>query len=499
MLKRRGHCRSRIVATLGPATSSPRALARLIRAGVDVVRLNFSHGTHAEHRALYHAVRKAAAERKACVAVMADLGGPKLRLGRLQDDEVLLKRGARVDVVEEPGLGTVERLTVEAEGVVAGLTKGRSIRLRDGLVELIVEKRVPGGVRCRVTHGGAVRSRQGVNLPGALGHLRAFTAKDRKDLAFALDLGVDAVAVSFVRDGDDLRAVRRFCKRRHRDPFLVAKIERAEAVESLDDIIAACDGVMVARGDLGVEIGVHRVPMEQKRILRAARLAQRPTITATQMLESMVENASATRAEVSDVANAVLDGTDALMLSAETAVGQHPVAAVETLVRVAREVELAALDLLPRDELAAPEGGTDELPLACSRAARVAAQACGAAALMAFSNSGRTVRLVSSQRPRRPIFGATHREETWRRMRFYWGVRPMLIRHAPRVSLMIAEAEQLLRDHRLVPKGARIVVVCGESVVSGATNSVKIHVMGETDGVETARRAAAAQARGARK
>ena len=371
---------------------------------------------------------------------------------------------------------------MEASGAIAQIQKGQLIRLADGMIELKVTALTDEGVQCRVQHGGVLRSRQGINIPGADLGVKPLTAKDRKDLAFGVELGVDAVALSFVRDHKDILALRRVLAKLGRSPFVVAKIERAEALEDLDRILEVTSGVMVARGDLGVEIGVEKVPMAQKRIIAAAVQAHRPVITATQMLESMIERPTPTRAEVSDVANAVFEGTDALMLSGETAIGQHTVVAVRTLVDVSREAESEVSDhrqswsdMMP----AGQEQGLDDVAQAVSRASRVAAVAVDAAAVLGFTASGRTLRLISSQRPRRPIFGFTHRKETWRRMKFYWGVLPQLMQPAETVADMIADAEELLVRRREVRDGDRVVVVCGQKMGSGSTNSLHVHTVGQ--------------------
>ena len=476
--------KTRIVATLGPATSTPARLRQLLRAGVDVVRLNFSHGSHEFHGGLVRDVRRASEETGLPVAILLDLAGPKMRIGLVQDDAVRLRAGRIVDLIEGHARGSAEQLPVEAGGVLAGLSRDATVRLADGLIELRVRSSLPGGARCRVVHGGVLRSRQGLHVPGVHRGVSAFTARDRRDLAFGLSLGVEAVAISFVRDAEDVLAVRRFLERRGASPFLIAKIERGEALENLQAILEVVSGVMVARGDLGVSIGVENVPLAQKRIIRDALREHRPVITATQMLESMIERPTPTRAEVSDVANAVLEGTDALMLSAETAIGQHPLAAVRTLARVAARVEATGTAQSPLD---LPLGREDPA-LAMARAARVAARAVEAKGIAAFTDSGRTARLVSGMRPQRAVFGFSYKEATIRRLKLFWGVTPLLIGRAPDNERMIAAAEALLLEKRLVRRGDRIVIVCGEQVHSGATNTVKIHTMGTAGAVPLPRR-----------
>jgi pyruvate kinase len=470
--------KTRIVATLGPASSSPEMLARLLVAGVDVVRLNFSHGTHAEHAAAARAVRRASARTGLPVAILQDLPGPKMRVGQVQGDGVELHKDHQLLVVEGRAQGDARCLSLETEGVLKQLAPGAIIKLADGLIELRVLKRKGRGLACVVVHGGLLRSRQGVHVPGDHDGVPAFTARDRRDLAFGLTLGVDAVAISFVRCAEDVLAVRRFIERRAARPFLVAKIERAEALDRLQSILQVTSGVMVARGDLGVAIGVENVPMAQKRIIREALSWHRPVITATQMLESMIERPSPTRAEVSDVANAVLEGTDALMLSAETAIGRHPVAAVRTLANVAARVEATGTAQVPLDLPVKLE----DPALAVARAARLAARSVQARAIAAFTESGRTARLVSCMRPQRAIFGFTYRDATLRRLKLFWGVTPVLVERARDNESMIAAAEKLLLRRHLVRRGERVIIVCGEVVHSGATNTVKIHTLGARKG-----------------
>jgi len=468
--------KTRIVATVGPASSSPTMLRKLVRAGVDVFRLNFSHGDEPFFRTVVADIRRVAAELDEHVAIMQDLSGPKMRVGRMTDDAVRLRTGKQLEVVEGHGLGTDECLYVEAAGSIKRLVKGTVIRLADGLLELRVLSRKGDGVRAQVVTGGVLRSRQGVNIPGADLGVKALTQKDLKDLKLGVELGVDAVALSFVQDADDVLSLRKLLARHGSAAFVIAKIERAEALNNLDSILDVASGVMVARGDLGVEIGVERVPLAQKKIIRRALERRRPVITATQMLESMIERPTPTRAEVSDIANAVLEGTDALMLSGETAVGKNPVKAVRVLDDVASETE--------REPAFYPEWEgnaflVEDPAQAVTRAARVAARSAGARAVLAFTNSGRTARLVSSQRTARDCYGFSPNEASLRRMKFFWGVHPLEIGKAASVHKMIRDAEALLRRRRLVRKGDRMVIICGEQVSTGATNSLHIHTVGD--------------------
>jgi pyruvate kinase len=470
--------KTRIVATIGPASSSPAMLRRLIRTGVDVVRLNFSHGTQDFFRTLVKNVRDVSSQLGEQVAILQDLSGPKMRVGEVEDDAILLRNGDELEVIEgrAKGVGDADRLFVTAAGAIKQLEKGQPIRLADGLLELHVTGRTSQGVTARVIHGGTLRSRQGVNIPGADLGVKALTAKDKKDLEFGLELGVDAVALSFVQDADDILSLRRLLKKHGANPFVVAKIERSAAMRNLNQILDVTGGVMVARGDLGVEIGLAKVPMAQKRIIREALARRRPVITATQMLESMIDRPSATRAEVSDIANAVFEGSDALMLSGETAVGKHPVEAVRTLVEVAMEAERDPSNLL---EWLGNEFLVEDPAQGVTRAARLAARAVGAVAIVGFSDSGRTLRLIASQRPSRAIFGFSHEEATLRRMKMFWGVDPLLVDRARSVETMIADAERILVQKKLVRRGDRLVIVCGQRVHSGATNSLHVHTVGE--------------------
>ena len=464
--------RTRIVATLGPATNSLAALRRLVQAGVDVVRLNFSHGSREFHADAFAKVRRVSRELKTPVAILQDLRGPKMRVGRLRDDAVRLRVGHGVRVIEGSGLGNDECLFVEAAGAVSHLSKGDVIRLADGLLELRVTSSDSGGVGCEVVSGGVIRTRQGVNIPGADLGVKALTTKDRRDLKFGLELGVDAVALSFVSNAADVYSLRRLIERHGASPFVVAKIERQEAMANLEEIVDAAHGIMVARGDLGVEIGYEKVPGAQKRIIKLSNEASKPVITATQMLESMIERPSATRAEVSDIATAVMEGTDALMLSGETAVGAFPVDAVGTLDTVAVEVEGS---MLANRRNRRVEAGSSDIPHAVSRAARSVARSIGAAALVVFTETGSTARLVSSQRPGLPCFGFTPSESAARRMRLFWGLRPMLMASHHLVIDMVAEAEATLYDQGFVERGDKLVIVCGERTVSGATNTLLVH------------------------
>ncbi|MFN8180102.1 MAG: pyruvate kinase [bacterium] len=472
--------RTKIVATLGPASSDPAMLDRLVAAGVDVFRLNYSHGTPEGHAAVAAAVREAALRAGREVALLQDLGGPKIRTGEIDGGETLeLFDGAEVLLGRDAGPVRPGRLTTTLPALVDELAPGERVLLRDGRILLRVVSREGDAVRLRVERGGTLVSRSGVNLPDTRLSVPSLEPKDASDLAHGLDLGADITALSFVRRAADLAPPREIAQRRGRDLFLVAKIEKPEAVENLDAILEKADAVMVARGDLGVEIPAEDVPLVQKRIIHAANARRVPVITATQMLESMVESPVPTRAEASDVANAILDGTDAVMLSAETATGRYPEEAVRTMVRIAEKVDVPLRD--PARRLRS-EGRCLPPPEAVARAASRAAEDVAAKAIVVYTESGSTARLLSSQRPHVPIFALSPEISTVRRLRLSWGVFPQLMPRVDRMADMLGLGERLLVDAQRVSPGDRIVVVSGSRAANrGGTNMMKILTVGELD------------------
>jgi pyruvate kinase len=464
--------KTKIVCTLGPATDSAEGIRALLEAGMDVVRLNFSHGDREAHRATIRRIRAAAQELGRPIGILQDLGGPKIRLGELPEEGVALTAGEQVSLGVE-GRTPAGALPVSYPHLLEDVRRGESILLADGAVELEVSEVAADRLVCTVVNGGVVSSRKGVNLPQAELRVAAFTDKDRADLEAGLAGGVDLVALSFVRHEDDLAPVReRLAALRH-PPLLIAKIEKPQAVDRLQQILEVVDGVMVARGDLGVEVPPERVPMLQKTIIAAARRAGRPVITATQMLRSMVESPRPLRAEASDVANAILDGTDAVMLSEETAVGRFPVAAVLVLDRVAREAE----PWLDHQRMLADSGSTcvPELTGAVSRAACELAAAIGAAAIVTTTASGATARLVARLRPRSPVLAMTSSEAVARQLALSWGVIPAVAEQASDGEAMTASVRRLLADHGLAAAGGRVVVTAGLPLgTSGATNLIRV-------------------------
>ncbi|TAJ10185.1 MAG: pyruvate kinase [Nitrospirae bacterium] len=471
--------KAKIVCTIGPASDQPAMLDRLIEAGLDAARLNFSHGTHESHARAIAAVREAATRRGRAVAIIQDLQGPRIRIGTLTA-AVETKAGQEITLVPDgarPGSVTgALRLPVTYPSLARDVKPGAKILINDGLIELTVERVVGEEVRCRVVTGGPIASHKGLNLPGTAISAPTVTEKDREDLRFGLVQGVDYVALSFVRGPEDIIAARRVMAEQGTHVPVIAKIERAEAVEALEAILEAADGVMIARGDLGVELGPEVVPVLQKRIIRAANRRRRLVITATQMLESMTQQPRPTRAEASDVANAVFDGTDAVMLSAETAAGRYPVESVQVMDRIVRtaEGEPGASRLRGEDR----EGTS--IPEALCEAAFQAAEATGSAAIVVFSESGTSARLMSKQRPAAPIVAFTPFEPVRRRMALYWGVLPLSMQRAAESDVRVREVERRLAEQKMVSAGARIVILAGTLVGQiGGTNVMKVHEVGQ--------------------
>jgi len=464
--------KTKIVCTLGPATESAEGIASLIEAGMDVVRLNFSHGDREDHREKIRRVREVSKKADRQVGILQDLGGPKIRLGKLPEEGVHLDVGSTValgvDGQTEDGV-----LPVSYPYLLEDVGVGEPILLADGLAELEVFELKKDRLLCRVVIGGTVTSRKGVNLPQANLRVAAFTEKDRDDLEVGLEEGVDFVALSFVRHEDDLAPVRERIARQNHPPMLIAKIEKPQAVDRLQPILEVVDGVMVARGDLGVEMPPEKVPMIQKEIIAAARRAGRPVITATQMLRSMVDSPRPLRAEASDVANAVLDGTDAVMLSEETAIGNYPAEAVRVLDRVAKEAEpkIDHADMLT-DSLSP---SVPNLTGAISRATCELAASIGAAAIVTTTTSGGTARLVARHRPAAPILGMTTSAEVARQLSLSWGVIPAVGKETEdSVELGAAVLDELSRLG-LAEKGGRIVITAGLPLgYSDSTNVIRV-------------------------
>ena len=461
--------RTKIVATIGPASEDHDTLRALVDAGMDGARLNFSHGTQEDHARRNALLRELQEEVRRPLTVIADLQGPKLRVGKLPEP-VVLERGGEVTLAggDQASDGV---LTVSPAVIGDVLRAGHEVLIDDGLIRLLVEEVEQGRVRCQVLVGGMVTSHKGVNLPGVPLPIPSLTRKDIGDLAFALAMDVDFVALSFVRSAADVRDLRKLIDDAGSSARVIAKIEKAEAVDVLDELLEATDGVMVARGDLGVEIGPAAVPLLQKRIIRRSLDYGKPVITATQMLESMLHQPEPTRAEASDVANAILDGTSAVMLSGETAVGSYPLEAVRTMDVIALEVEPS---LGYRHEI--PEAADEpSVGNAMSNAACDLAEALGATAILVPTFSGRTASLIARLRPRRPIAGLSHHQYSLQQMALEWGVTPLWIPESPDVEDLWNISIRAARDAGLVRAGDRVVITAGTQVnIPGSTNVIKV-------------------------
>ena len=424
--------KTRIVCTIGPASESPEVMDRLLLAGMNVARLNFSHGNFEDHRKIIENLRGASRRTGWPIAIMADLPGPRIRIGLLTTEPVLLHPGDPFILTTDTIVGDATRASIDFPRLPASVRKGNTLYLNDGIIRLEVEEVQGNDVACRVLAGGELRSRKGLNVPGVDLGIGAFTARDRECLEFALKCGVDAVSQSFVASAEDIHEVRRAARAAGRNPFLIAKIERAVALERIDGILGASDGIMVARGDLGVEIPIERIAIEQKQLVRRANLLGKPVITATQMLESMTGNARPTRAEATDVANAVIDGTDCVMLSGESAMGRYPVEAVRTLVRIAEAAEPHRTGQFVREAMKAVIDSGDAAPsdLVSMSIENILAR-MSVAAVVVPSRSGATARQLTRMRLPVWLTAASTSEETCLGLQFSYGVHPEKLDEAP--------------------------------------------------------------------
>ncbi|HEV8335189.1 MAG TPA: pyruvate kinase [Candidatus Polarisedimenticolia bacterium] len=468
---------AKIIATIGPASESIETLSRLLQAGVDVVRLNFSHGTREDHLRRMRRVRRIARGLGKTVGVLVDLPGPKIRTGDLVDGApIVLAPGTRVVVTTRQVAGRKGLISTRYRHLPRDVARGSRILLDDGNMELEVRRVQGTEILCRVLVGGILSEHKGINLPGTPMAASSPTSKDLADLRFAIDQGADWIALSFVKRARDLVRARTAMERQGRCLPLVAKIERREGVEALDEILAHADGLMVARGDLAVEISPQEVPVLQKRIIRSANHERAVVITATQMLESMMDSPRPTRAEASDVANAVFDGSDAVMLSGETATGRYPVESVRMMDAIIREAEASGLVTAH----SAPFDPEKEEDLhAVVHAASQAALDSRAAAVAVYTQTGRTARFLSKQRPACRIIALTFQDSVEREMALYWGVTPVKIRFAHDTDAMLAEGERVMLERGLLSRSDRVIIVSGSTSYPGGTNMMKIHQVGK--------------------
>ncbi len=469
--------RTKIVATIGPASSDPQILRALIAAGLDVARLNFSHGTHESHGATIAAVRAVGAELNTPVAILQDLPGPKVRTGPLDGsaDAVHLEAGAPFTLTTHPIAGTAGAISVNYAGLPHDVEVGKRLYLSDGAIALRIEHTDADSIETRVEVGGELRAAQGINYPGGTLALEAITDRDLEHLAFGLEAGVDWVAVSFVKCADDIARVKRFMSECGRHAPVIAKIEKHEALEAIDAIVEAADGIMVARGDLGIEIPLEAVPLVQKDLIARANRASKPVITATQMLESMIVAARPTRAESADVANAILDGTDALMLSGETARGAYPVAAVRTMATIATQVETQYPHDVLRYRRIAHVGRSIETTIA--EGAAQMAEALELEFIVTGTSTGNTARLISSFRPRARIIAMTPLPEVAHRMMLIWGVETVIVEPYRYFETLIDIVEARMLREGLAASGSTIAITSGMPVGEGGTNVIKLHAL----------------------
>lgn len=483
-LKRIDSKRTKIVATIGPSSREEATIRELIRSGMDVARINFSHGDHETHGATIDTVRRVADEEDANVAILCDMQGPKIRIGKIASEPLILHPGDRVTLtLREPEGDDPYTIQLPHPEFVRDIEPGMQLLLDDGNLEFVVREATAAGLVTEVVIGGALTSRKGISAPAAKLSLSAITDKDREDVEFALKKHTDYLALSFVRSQEDIRELRWLIRHLGGETAIVAKIEKREALDNIESIIAASDGIMVARGDLGVETPAEEVPVHQKRIIRLCNTASKPVITATQMLSSMVENPRPTRAEASDVYNAIMDGTDAVMLSNETASGEYPVEAVKTMAKIAL---IAEKNLLAREldrQITRPPTleGREIISDAISQATSQIAEALNCKAIVTSTLTGYTARRVAKERPRTPILCVTPSEITYRRMALVWGVVPIMIPQFNTIDEMISIVVRTAHDYRLVKRGESIVIIAGVPFgIGGQTNFLKIHIVGES-------------------
>ena len=476
---------TKIVATIGPASRDAETLRAMIRAGMNVARINFSHGNHEVHGETIDRIRRLAEEEGTVVAILCDIQGPKIRIGDLAQEPIALHPGNSITLTLEDVVGSNGIVSLPHPEFLRDITPGTTLLLDDGNLQFSVKETTARELICEVVIGGALRSRKGVSAPNAKLTLSAITEKDRKDIEFALSKDCDYIAMSFVRSADDIREMQWLMKHLGREVAIIAKIEMGEALENIEEIIDVCQGIMVARGDLGIETPAEEVPFHQKRIINLCNAVAKPVITATQMLESMTDNPRPTRAEASDVYNAIIDGTDAIMLSAESASGNFPVRSVEVMTRISRIAEQhlrrmsansgSATVVVPSDD---PSG--EFVSDAISRATFDISRFVNPTAIVTTSLSGYTTRRVAKERPGTPILCMTPSVTTLRRMALVWGVIPLLVEEFTTIDEMISIIVRAAHDRNLVHRGDRLIIIAGVPFgIGGQTNLMKIHTVGE--------------------
>ena len=473
--------RTKIVCTLGPASQSEEVLRELILNGLNVCRFNFSHGSHEEHKGRIDMVKKVREELNRPIAILLDTKGPEIRTGNFADPEVLLEEGSEFTITMDEVVGTKEICTVSYKGLADDVKEGDTILIDDGLVGLRVKSVENGNIKCIVENSGIVKNHKGVNVPGVKINLPAITPKDVSDIEFGIREGIDMIAASFVRKASDVLAIREILEKNNAgDVLILSKIENQEGVENIDEILQVSDGIMVARGDLGVEIPTEEIPIVQKMIIKKCNELAKPVITATQMLDSMIRNPRPTRAEVTDVANAIYDGTDAIMLSGETAAGKYPVEAVKVMASIAKRIE----QTLDYDRMLKEKGSKNvTVTDAISHATCTTAVDLNASAIITSTSSGYTAKMVSKFRPQAPIIAATSNEAVMRRLALTWGVCPIKSALAGNTDEVIEKSIEASIEAGYVKNGELVVITAGVPVgVSGTTNLIKVHVISEVLG-----------------
>jgi len=471
--------KTKIIATIGPASNNRPMLEKLVEAGMNVARLNFSHGNYETHGEVIQTIRSIARMMNRPVGILLDLQGPKIRVGKLEDGQpVRLKRNATVSITSRPIVGNAEIVSTTYQNLPHDVKKNDTILLDDGLIKLQVLSVHGDTVKCRVINGGELKENKGINLPGVSVSAPSLTDKDKRDVNFGIQNGVDFFALSFVRTADDLQQIKSIMKKKGVSIPVIAKIEKPEAVENLSSILEAADGIMVARGDLGVELQPEQVPTIQKQIIYLSAKQNKLVITATQMLETMSTNPIPTRAEASDVANAIFDGTDAVMLSGETASGRYPVKALRMMAKIADEAENSPF---MRYNIQHDPDSSDLITHAVAQSAVNILHEIKARCIVAFSVSGKTSKQISRQRPTAPVFAFTSRKEIYNRLVLLWGITPMYIPKIDDAKRLVDSSERLLLDKNHVQKGDLIVIVIGLGLKEGSTNMIKIHRVGDDD------------------
>jgi len=482
---------SKIIATIGPASKSPEMIRKLFKAGVNMVRINFSHGSREDIKEVIRSVREISRELMLPVAILGDLQGPKFRVGEFENHQpIMLEKGSIVKFSASEKPGNSEHITTNTPEIIEELEVDQEILLNDGALALsVVEKPSEHELICRVKIGGLLGEKKGINVPGVkMAGLVAMTEKDKGDAVFAMEQGLDYLALSFVRSYQDVLFLRRFLEENALPgktlPQIIAKIEKPQALDEIDAIIETADGIMVARGDLGVEMKPEKVPSIQKMLINLANEAEKPVITATQILESMIQNPGPTRAEVSDVANAVFDGSDALMLSGETAVGKYPCEAVEAMARIIREAESHFAEWHHRVEIESfildiAKNQALKFHQAIAQAAGFAARKARAKAIVVMSFSGKMARRISKRKPQKPIIALTPNESVYRQLNLLWGIYPLLVTVEETTEKTLAEAEKTIMAQGFLKKKDTIVFCAGQTHLSGITNTIKIYQLGE--------------------